>query len=99
MKLLVQPDDGLTPILQAIKKAKRLIDIVIFRFDRPEIAKALQAASQTFAADRSPAGPGPSCARVRAPASRSSSSLPWRDGDLAARTSGGEPGGPLITTK
>jgi len=44
MKLLVQPDDGLTPILQAIKRARRAIDIVIFRFDRQEIAKALQAA-------------------------------------------------------
>jgi len=44
MKLIVQPDDGLTPILQALKRAKRSIDIVIFRFDRLEIAKALQAA-------------------------------------------------------
>jgi phosphatidylserine/phosphatidylglycerophosphate/cardiolipin synthase-like enzyme len=44
MKLLVQPDDGLTPILQAIKKARRSIDIVIFRYDRQEISKALQAA-------------------------------------------------------
>lgn len=44
MKLIVQPDDGLTPIVQAIKRAKRSVDIVIFRFDRLEIAKALQAA-------------------------------------------------------
>ena len=44
MKLIVQPDDGLTPIVQALKRAKRSIYIVIFRFDRQEIAKALQAA-------------------------------------------------------
>jgi phosphatidylserine/phosphatidylglycerophosphate/cardiolipin synthase-like enzyme len=44
MKLIVQPDAGLTPIVQAIKRARRTIDVVIFRFDRPEVAKALQAA-------------------------------------------------------
>jgi cardiolipin synthase len=44
VKLITQPDDGVTPLLQAIKKAKRSIDIVIFRFDRPELEKALAAA-------------------------------------------------------
>ena len=44
MKLIIQPDDGVTPLLQAVKKAKRSIDIVIFRFDRPELEKALEAA-------------------------------------------------------
>jgi cardiolipin synthase A/B len=44
MKLLIQPDEGLTPIVQAIKKAKKTVDIVIFRFDREELAKALEAA-------------------------------------------------------
>ena len=34
MKLIIQPDDGLTPLLQAVKRAKKTIDIVIFRFDR-----------------------------------------------------------------
>lgn len=41
MKLLVQPDDGLKPILQALNKAKKNIRILIFRFDRMEIEKAL----------------------------------------------------------
>lgn len=44
MKLIIQPDDGLTPIMKAVRKARRTIDIVIFRFDRPELEKALQAA-------------------------------------------------------
>ena len=44
MKLIIQPDHGITPLLLAIKKAKKAIDVVIFRFDRPEIEKALAAA-------------------------------------------------------
>jgi phosphatidylserine/phosphatidylglycerophosphate/cardiolipin synthase-like enzyme len=44
VKLIIQPDDGITPVVKAIKKAKKTIDIVIFRFDRPEIEKALDAA-------------------------------------------------------
>jgi len=44
MKLIVQPDDGLTPVLQAVKRAKQSINIVIFRFDRPELEKAIAAA-------------------------------------------------------
>ena len=44
MKLIVQPDDGVTPILSAIQKAKKTVDVMIFRFDRPELEKALQAA-------------------------------------------------------
>ena len=46
MKLLIQPDDGIKPILEAIKKAKENIRILIFRFDRTEIEKALVAAVQ-----------------------------------------------------
>ncbi len=34
MKLILQPDDGIAPILTAIDKAKRTIDILIFRLDR-----------------------------------------------------------------
>jgi phosphatidylserine/phosphatidylglycerophosphate/cardiolipin synthase-like enzyme len=41
VKLLIQPDDGLKPIVQALKKAKKNIRILIFRFDRIEIEKAL----------------------------------------------------------
>jgi len=44
MKLIVQPRDGWSEFLSAIRQAKKEIDLVIFRFDRPEIAKALDAA-------------------------------------------------------
>lgn len=44
MKLIIQPDDGLTPLLEAVGGAKKSIDIVIFRFDRPELEKAIEAA-------------------------------------------------------
>jgi phosphatidylserine/phosphatidylglycerophosphate/cardiolipin synthase-like enzyme len=44
MKLIIQPDDGLMPLLTAIKQAKQTIDIVIFRFDRPELERAIAAA-------------------------------------------------------
>ncbi|HEV2576028.1 MAG TPA: phospholipase D-like domain-containing protein [Acidobacteriaceae bacterium] len=41
MKLYVQPDAGLEPLLSAIRRAKKCIQILIFRLDRPEIEKAL----------------------------------------------------------
>ena len=41
MQLLTQPDDGLTPILKAIKRAKKTVDIVIFRFDLDSLEQAL----------------------------------------------------------
>lgn len=44
MKLLIQPEDGIVPLLEALDKAKKSIRILIFRFDRPEIEKALVAA-------------------------------------------------------
>src|SRR5205809_4663161 len=44
MDLLVQPQDGLTPILAAIKKAKTRIELTIFRFDTKELQKALEQA-------------------------------------------------------
>jgi phosphatidylserine/phosphatidylglycerophosphate/cardiolipin synthase-like enzyme len=44
MKLIVQPDDGVAPLLAAIQKAKKSIDMAIFRFDRREIEKAIEAA-------------------------------------------------------
>jgi phosphatidylserine/phosphatidylglycerophosphate/cardiolipin synthase-like enzyme len=46
MKLLVQPEDGIEPLLKALNGAKRSIRILIFRFDRVEIEKALVAALQ-----------------------------------------------------
>jgi cardiolipin synthase A/B len=41
VKLISQPGDGIAPLLKAIKKAKKSVEIVIFRFDRPEIERAL----------------------------------------------------------
>jgi phosphatidylserine/phosphatidylglycerophosphate/cardiolipin synthase-like enzyme len=42
MQLLVQPDDGIGPILRAIQTAQRSIDIHIFRLDRRLIERALR---------------------------------------------------------
>jgi cardiolipin synthase len=44
MKLIVQPDAGIAPIVTAIKQAKKSVDTLIFRLDRLEIARALAAA-------------------------------------------------------
>lgn len=44
MKLLIQPRDGVAPIVAAIKKAQKTIEIVIFRFDRHDIEEALHVA-------------------------------------------------------
>jgi len=44
MKLIVQPEAGIAPIVNAIKQAKRSINVLIFRLDRSEIARALEAA-------------------------------------------------------
>ena len=44
MKLIVEPDGGMPPIVNAIKQARKSIDILIFRLDRAEIARALCAA-------------------------------------------------------
>jgi cardiolipin synthase len=41
LKLLVQPEDGVRPLLEAINGAKNRVEIAIFRFDRGEIEKAL----------------------------------------------------------
>ena len=41
MKLLVQPDDGATPLVKAIQGACTSVDILIFRFDRRDIERAL----------------------------------------------------------
>jgi cardiolipin synthase A/B len=44
MKLIVQPDAGIAPIVTAIKQARKSVDVLIFRLDRLEIARALEAA-------------------------------------------------------
>jgi len=44
MKLIVQPDDGVKPLIKAIDGAKKSITIVVFRFDLAPLEKALKAA-------------------------------------------------------
>ena len=46
MKLVIQPDAGVAPIVKAIRTARRNVDIFIFRFDRDEIETALAGAVQ-----------------------------------------------------
>src|SRR5687768_5691843 len=41
MQVIIQPGDGVAPLLKAITRAKKSIDIVIFRFDVNAIEKAL----------------------------------------------------------
>ncbi|MEO8051784.1 MAG: phospholipase D-like domain-containing protein [Acidobacteriota bacterium] len=45
LKLLIQPHDGIAPLIAAIKGAKKSIDILIFRMDWKELENALKAAS------------------------------------------------------
>jgi hypothetical protein len=44
LKLLTQPADGVSPLVAAIKGARKSVDIVIFRFDRAELEAGLKAA-------------------------------------------------------
>jgi len=44
VKLIIQPEAGVVPVVQAIRRATKAIDIFIFRFDRDEVEKALAAA-------------------------------------------------------
>ncbi len=44
MKLIIEPTDGVAPILSAITNAKKSIDIAVFRFDRKDLESALVAA-------------------------------------------------------
>jgi cardiolipin synthase len=45
LKLLVQPDDGANPILTAINRARKTLDVVIFRLDRKQIEEAIRGAA------------------------------------------------------
>jgi cardiolipin synthase A/B len=45
VKLLIQPHDGIAPLLAGIKSAKKSIDVLIFRMDWKELETALTAAS------------------------------------------------------
>ena len=44
MKLVVQPEAGVAPVVEAIKQSRKTIDVCIFRFDHGEIERALEAA-------------------------------------------------------
>lgn len=52
MKLIIQPGDGVAPVVRAIHRAKRTLDIVIFRFDRPQVETALAEAVERGVAVR-----------------------------------------------
>jgi phosphatidylserine/phosphatidylglycerophosphate/cardiolipin synthase-like enzyme len=41
LKLIIQPDDGFDPVLQAVRKARTRVDILVFRLDRDDLIKAL----------------------------------------------------------
>jgi phosphatidylserine/phosphatidylglycerophosphate/cardiolipin synthase-like enzyme len=46
LKLIIEPADGVAPLLALIKSAKRSVEIAIFRFDRTDIETALKAAAE-----------------------------------------------------
>ena len=46
MKLLTQPGDGIEPLIKAIGKAKKSVEVLIFRFDHREMEAALASAAK-----------------------------------------------------
>lgn len=44
MKLLIQPEQGVKPLIEEIERAKSSIEIAIFRFDHADIERALERA-------------------------------------------------------
>jgi phosphatidylserine/phosphatidylglycerophosphate/cardiolipin synthase-like enzyme len=42
--LIVLPDDGIEPVLNAIESAEKSVDLIVFRFDLKPVEKALEAA-------------------------------------------------------
>jgi cardiolipin synthase len=44
VELIVEPEDGLEPILKTIEKARKTLDLIVFRFDLRRVEKALEAA-------------------------------------------------------
>jgi cardiolipin synthase A/B len=45
MRLIIEPADGVAPLLAAIKRAKKSVEVAIFRLDRKDVAAALMAAA------------------------------------------------------
>ena len=41
MQVITQPEDGVAPLVKAIKRAKKTVDIVVFRFDIDDLEDAL----------------------------------------------------------
>lgn len=52
VQVITQPEDGLAPILKAIRHARKSLDIVVFRFDLPDLEDALAAAVERGVAVR-----------------------------------------------
>jgi phosphatidylserine/phosphatidylglycerophosphate/cardiolipin synthase-like enzyme len=46
VKLIIEPADGVGPLLTVIKNAKKSVEIAVFRFDRKDIETALKAAAE-----------------------------------------------------
>jgi phosphatidylserine/phosphatidylglycerophosphate/cardiolipin synthase-like enzyme len=46
LKLIVQPGEGTAPLIQAIKSAKKSVEIVIFRLDQADLERALEDAAE-----------------------------------------------------
>lgn len=44
MRLIVQPEDGVVPVVSGIRQAKKTIDMPIFRLDHIEVDKAIKSA-------------------------------------------------------
>jgi phosphatidylserine/phosphatidylglycerophosphate/cardiolipin synthase-like enzyme len=64
LKVIVEPDDGIKPLVAGIDGAKKSVDIGIFRLDRGEVARALKravargVAVRTLIAHRNSGGEG-----------------------------------------
>lgn len=44
VKLILEPDDGVTPLIEAVDAATKSIELAIFRFDRTDLQRALERA-------------------------------------------------------
>lgn len=52
MELIVQPDDGIGPILKSLKRARRTLELIIFRVDLKPLERAIAAAVERGVAVR-----------------------------------------------
>ena len=52
VKLIIEPADGVAPLLAAIKSAKKSVEIAIFRFDRKDVEAALRRGGPRRPSDR-----------------------------------------------